>query len=36
VIGHYDVYLVGNHVAEGYSVFLEGVLAQKLNLPSFG
>ncbi|HEY5023372.1 MAG TPA: acyltransferase family protein [Acidimicrobiales bacterium] len=33
VIGNYDVYLVGNHVAKGYSVFLEGVLAQKLDLP---
>jgi peptidoglycan/LPS O-acetylase OafA/YrhL len=32
VIGHYDVYFYGNHVAVGYSRFLEGVLSKALNL----
>jgi hypothetical protein len=32
VIGDYDVYLLGNHVAVGYSIFLEGVLAEALGL----
>ncbi len=32
VIGNYDVYLLGNHVAVGYSIFLEGVLANALGL----
>ncbi len=36
IIGNYDVYLLGDHVTVGYSRFLEGVLAQTLNLPSFG
>lgn len=33
VIGNYDVYFDPSHVAVGYSRFLEGVLAQKLDLP---
>jgi SGNH domain (fused to AT3 domains) len=36
VIGDYDVYFDAAHVAVGYSVFLEGVLAQKLDLSKFG
>ena len=36
VIGHYDVYFNVYHVAVGYSRFLEGVLAQALDLASFG
>ncbi len=32
VIGRYDVYFYGNHVAVGYSRFLEGVLTQSLDL----
>jgi hypothetical protein len=32
VIGDYDVYFFGNHVAVNYSRFLEGVLAQSLDL----
>ena len=36
VIGNYDVYFNDFHVAVGYSRFLEGVLAESLNLPSFG
>jgi len=36
VIGSYDVYWDTHHVAVGYSLFLEGVLTQALNLPSFG
>ena len=34
VIGNYNVYFNSAHVALGYSRFLEGVLAQRLNLPS--
>ena len=36
IIDKFDVYFLGNHVAVGYSRFLEGVLAESLNLPSFG
>jgi hypothetical protein len=32
VIGHFDVYFNSSHVAVGYTRFLEGVLAQALNL----
>jgi peptidoglycan/LPS O-acetylase OafA/YrhL len=36
VIGNYDVYLSGNHVAVGYSRFLEGALSDALDLSTFG
>ena len=36
VIGNYDVYYIARHVAVGYSQFLEGVLAQALDLSSAG
>ena len=32
VIANYDVYVDGNHLSTGYSLYLEGVLAQKLGL----
>ena len=35
VIGRYDVYFNSGHLAIGYQHFLEGVLAQAINLPSF-
>ncbi len=35
IIGTYNVYFSAGHVALDYSRFLEGVLAQKLNLASF-
>ncbi|HEY5025277.1 MAG TPA: acyltransferase family protein [Acidimicrobiales bacterium] len=34
VVGRYDVYLPGGHVAVGYSRFIEGVLASALGLPT--
>ncbi len=34
VVGRYDVYLPGGHVAVGYSRFIEGVLARALGLPT--
>jgi hypothetical protein len=36
IIGVFDVYYDPSHVAVGYSRFLEGVLAQKLDLPQLG
>ena len=36
VIGKYAVYYIADHVAVGYSRFLEGVLSQALDLPGFG
>jgi peptidoglycan/LPS O-acetylase OafA/YrhL len=36
VVGNYDVYLLGDHVAVGYSQFLEGVLSDALELPTLG
>ena len=36
VIGRYDVYAGGGHVTSDYSRFLEGVLAQALQLHGFG
>jgi peptidoglycan/LPS O-acetylase OafA/YrhL len=36
IIGKYSAYYITNHVALGYSRFLEGVLAQALDLPRFG
>ena len=36
VVGDYDVYSLADHVAVGYSRFLEGVLAQALDLSSYG
>ncbi|HVA06712.1 MAG TPA: SGNH hydrolase domain-containing protein [Acidimicrobiales bacterium] len=36
IIGHYSAYFLTNHVAVGYSRFLEGVLAQSLDLQRFG
>jgi peptidoglycan/LPS O-acetylase OafA/YrhL len=35
IIGKYDVYFNAEHVAIGYQHFLEGVLAQAIDLPSF-
>jgi hypothetical protein len=35
VIGNYDVYASGGHVTVGYSRFLEGALAESLDLSSF-
>jgi peptidoglycan/LPS O-acetylase OafA/YrhL len=35
IIGKYDAYFNAEHVAIGYQHFLEGVLAQAINLPSF-
>ena len=32
VIGHYDVYFYGNHVAVGYSRFVEGALTRELDV----
>jgi peptidoglycan/LPS O-acetylase OafA/YrhL len=36
VIGNYDVYLSGSHVAVGYSRYLEGALSDALDLSTFG
>ena len=36
IVGNYSVYYQTNHVAVGYSRFLEGVLAQKLDLAHLG
>jgi hypothetical protein len=36
IIGSYSAYYLSNHVAVGYSRFLEGVLAQSLDLSRFG
>lgn len=36
IIGTFDVYFDTGHIALGYSHFLEGVLAQKLDLPHLG
>jgi peptidoglycan/LPS O-acetylase OafA/YrhL len=35
IIGQYDVYFAFDHVSLGYSLYLEGVLAQALDLQSF-
>jgi len=32
IIGNYDVYILGNHLTLGYSLFLRGVLAQAIDL----
>jgi peptidoglycan/LPS O-acetylase OafA/YrhL len=35
IIGRFEIYLLGNHVTLGYSLFLRRVLAQTLDLASF-